>query len=84
MLLSLLIALTSCISQRNRVITHTVYPDFEYIPVPDPYRMDESVVTLDDNDVVSMPLYYWLEIVDYCIDTQNLQEYLQGGAYDSK
>lgn len=52
--------------------------------MPDPYRMDESVVTLDDNDVVSMPLYYWLEIVDYCIDTQHLQEYLKGGAYDSE
>lgn len=71
---------TGC-QTKTITVTETVYPDFSYIEVPDPYTEEGSVVDLDENDVVSMPLWYWLEIVDYCIDTQNLQEYLQGGAY---
>lgn len=46
-------------------------PDRHNVNFPDPIRDNKSVVIYDEtNDIVSMPLWYWLQIVEYGIDTK--------------
>lgn len=55
--LILTILLNSCITSNELNLN---FPEF-----PDPYNEEGiPIVSIEDN-VVSMPLYYWLNIVDY-------------------
>lgn len=52
--------------------------ELNWISPPDPDREGETIVTYDVNsNLVSMPLYYWLELVEYIADTETNKELLQ-------
>ena len=64
-------ALTSC---RTSQIT-AVEPLQIETHFPPPYDEDgNSVVLLDDDNTVKMPLWYWLKITEYAIDTESNKE----------
>lgn len=44
---------------------------------PSPYDENGNAVVSLDGDTVSMPLWYWLKITDYVIDTEANKELLE-------
>ena len=65
------IALTSC---RTSQIT-AVEPVQIETHFPPPYDENgNSVVLFDDGNTVKMPLWYWLKITEYAIDTESNKE----------
>lgn len=64
-------ALTSC---RTSQIT-AVEPLQIETHFPPPYDENgNSVVLFDDDNTVKMPLWYWLKITEYAIDTESNKE----------
>ena len=67
MLMTLMLVLTSCISQpKNESKGIQLKTEF-----PDP--IDENgnyIVILDNDGNVKMPLWYWLKITEFAIDVQ--------------
>lgn len=64
-------ALTSC---RTSQIT-AVEPLQIETHFPPPYDENgNSVVLFDDGNTVKMPLWYWLKITEYAIDTESNKE----------
>lgn len=64
-------ALTSC---RTSQIT-AVEPVQIETHFPPPYDENgNSVVLFDDGNTVKMPLWYWLKITEYAIDTESNKE----------
>ena len=62
------IALTSC---RTSQIT-AVEPLQIDTHFPPPYDENgDSIVSFDDDNTVKMPLWYWLKITEYAIDTES-------------
>ena len=67
-----ILALQSCKSIPN------VSNEIEWATFPSPYVHGVSVVTYtQDTDSVSMPLWYWLKVTEYVIDTEKNIEILE-------
>lgn len=64
-----LIPLMCCKSTRNAE-NPSAKPIQIQTAFPRPYDEDGNAVVMLDGDTVSMPLWYWLKITDYVIDTE--------------
>lgn len=61
-------ALTSCQTNKRKTDITPIQLDVKF---PSPYdEQGNIVVTINDDKTVSMPLWYWLKIVEYQIDVE--------------
>jgi len=57
---------------------HKKENNYIWLPVPDPIQNGESVIKYDpDNDVVTMPMWYWRKLAAYITVTEANIEKMQ-------
>lgn len=69
--LILSIALTCCVSTPK-------VDELKWSEPPSPDRNGETIIIFDsETNTVSMPLYYWIELIEYISDTETNKELLK-------
>lgn len=65
------IALISCKSTQINTQTSQIQIETHF---PSPYDENGNAIVQFDGEQVSMPLWYWLQIVEFAIDTETNKE----------
>lgn len=71
LILVLPILWTSCKSTQTETKTNPIQIETHF---PSPYDENGNAIVQFDGEQVSMPLWYWLQIVEYAIDTETNKE----------